>query len=97
MGNANSPTAQRDHRAVLECLPVVMDNLGDEGNTLLGGHIREAQESCVRDFTEIDQLAKVSVDGNQHPVLGLRNLQQDPVPGILAERASFEDIVPLLS
>ncbi len=97
MGDANSPTTQRDHRAVFQCPPMVLDDLGDEGDTVLRKHIRQAHEACVRDFTEIDQLAKVSVDGNQNPVLGLRELQQGRVPRILAEHASFENIVPLAS
>ena len=93
MGDANSPTAQRYHRAVFQCPPMVLDDLGDEGNTLRSGHIRQTQESGVRDFTEKDQLAKVSVDGNQNSVLGLREFEQCHVPGILTQRASFEDIV----
>lgn len=97
MRDTNSATAQCDHRAVLQCLPMVLDDLGNEVDTVLRGHIRQAQEPSVRDFTEIDQLAKVSVDGNQNPVLGLRELQQGRVAGILSKRASFEDIVPLAS
>ena len=97
MRDTNSATTQRDHRAVFQCPPVVLDDLGDEGDTVLRGHIRQTQEPGMGDFTEIDQLAEVSVDGNQNPVLGLRELQQGRVAGILSKRASFEDIVPLAS
>jgi len=75
---------------------MVKDDLGEKGDTLFRGDIREAQEPGVRNLIEIDQLAKVGVDGYQDPVLGLRECQQGPVPGILAEFASLKDIVPIV-
>ncbi len=97
MGDANSPTAQRDHRVVFQRLSMLPDDLGDEGDPLVCGDIRQAQEPGVGDFPEVDQFAEISVDGNENPVFGLRKFQQCPVPWILTQRASFTDIVPLLA
>ena len=48
------------------------------------------------DLIEIDELAEVSVDGNQNPALRLGEFQQCPVSGILSKGASFKDIMPLV-
>ena len=75
---------------------MVQDDLGEKSDTLLRRDIRKAQESGVRNLIEIDQLAKVGVDGYQNPAFGLREFQQGPVPRILTEFASFKDIVPFV-
>ena len=97
VGDANSPSAQRHHRVVFQCLPVMTHDFGDERNTLLRGDVRQAHQSSVRDPVEVDELAEVGVDGNQNPVLGLGAFEQCSVPGIRAERTSFKDIMPLVS
>ncbi len=97
LGDANSATTQRYHRTVLQGLTMAPNNLGGELNPLLCRDIRQTQESGVRNLIEIDEVAKVGVDCYQDPALGLREFQQSPVPWVLAERASFEDVVPLLA
>ena len=97
MGDANSPAPQRHHSAVFQCLSLVKHDFGKESNTLLGGDIRQAQQSGMRDLIEIDQLAKVGIEGNQNPALGLRELQQGSVPGILAKFTSIKNIVSVVS
>ena len=96
MGDANSPAAHRYHRAVFQGLEMVTDDLGEESDTLLRRDIRQAHQSSGWDLIEIDELAEVSVDGNQNPALRLGEFQQCPVSGILSKGASFKDIMPLV-
>ena len=97
MGDANSPAAHRYHRAVFQGLEMVTDDLGEESDTLLRRDIRQAHQSSGWDLIEIDELAEVGVDGNQNPALGLGELQQGSIPGILAEFTSIKNIVSVVS
>ncbi len=96
MGDANPLAPHRDHGTIFQSLSMVKDDLREKIDTLLCGDIRKAQEAGVRNLIEVDELAKVGVNGHQNPALGLREFQQGPVPGILAELASFKDIMPLV-
>ncbi len=96
MGDANSPAAHRYHRAVFQGLEVVTDDLGEEADTLLRRDVRQAHQSSGWDLIEIDEFAKVSVDGHHNPALRLGEFQQCPVSGILSKGASFKDIMPLV-
>ena len=82
---ADSPTANRDDGAVLQCAAVLFDDLGHRGNALLRRNIREAHEASVRDVVELDQLTEVGVYRDQDSPCRLRDFQKGPVSGVRAE------------
>ena len=82
---ADSPTANRDDSAVLQCAAVAFDDLGHHGNALLRRNIREAHEASVREVVEVDQLTEVGVYRDQDSPCRLCKFRKGPVSGLWAE------------
>ena len=86
-----------NYGTVIQCLAVTADYCGNQYDSLLRRNVGQAHQSGVRDVVQVNEFPKVSVDRNQDPVSRFRNFQQGPVPGIRAERSSFEHVMSIVA
>lgn len=87
--------ADRHHGTLLHVVVVMRDEIRHQGNALLRRNIWQAHDTGVRTVVQIDQLTEVGVDRDQDPASRFCQMEQSQVPGIGAERASLDDIVPV--
>ena len=69
------------------------DDLGHQLDALLRRHIRQANQSCVRNVMQIDQLPEVRINRSQDSVFGLCKFQERLIPWVGTKLPGLKYIV----
>ena len=95
MRDPDAAAADRDECLAFECVAMLLEHFGHQGDAAASGYIGKTYETCVAGSSDVYQLAEVPVDRDQNPALGGGAFEQRPITWIGLQLPGVEDIVPL--
>ena len=75
MRDADAATTDRDHRFCFQRMAVSIEQLGNQGDSLLRRHVREAHQSRMGCALHVDQFPKVGIDRHEDSAVGIGTFQ----------------------
>jgi hypothetical protein len=95
IGDPDSSAANGDDCACFERVSMSLQHLGDQGDTLQHGNVREAYQASMLEAPEVHEFSEIRVDRNQNPRFGSSSFKQCLIARIAPELAGLEDIMSL--
>ena len=94
MRYAHTAAPYSDYSLISHVFTMRFDHFCYQSDALLSWHIGESHQARMHTVVQVDEFPEVTVDGEQYPAFGFSTLQQRPVPRVVSEFSSFENVVP---
>lgn len=97
MGNADSSTANRDHRLCFQRMAMPFEHLGYQGNALGCRHVGEAHQARMQSLLHIDKFSEVGIDRHQNSAFGGGATEQCLITRINSKFMGVDNVMPLVA